>query len=123
MLKTWIRPNVIDRQALVALEKLYFVELRILVLVLQLLDSEMYKNCISSIIENLIIHIFFLILDECENACCEAYLELKELFLYKLFTKLQTPNYKTIKTQAKKSLSNKKCFLILIFIPCHFTLI
>lgn len=61
MLKTSIRPNVINRQALVALEKQGFVDLCKVVLVLQLLDSEIYKNSISSVIGNLIKHfIFFL---------------------------------------------------------------
>lgn len=50
MLKTWIMPSVINRQVLVALEIqfAYFVDLRKSVLVLQLLDSEIYKNWISS---------------------------------------------------------------------------
>lgn len=59
MLETSVRPNVINRQALVALEKQDFVELHKLVLVLQLLDSEIYKNGISSSsTENF--HLFFI---------------------------------------------------------------
>lgn len=74
MLKTSIRPNVINRQALVVLEKQDFVDLRKLVLVLQLLDSEIYKNGISSVIANWVEHFFFIyfFMAGCENACCKV---------------------------------------------------